>query len=203
MVRRPEPARALLCGLAPERIDETAFQQAGAQAKCASGAEILAISLRDRFRTQAAGLNNHGPRFGIAGHRSAPADRIRAHFARQHQPMLRIEDGDELRREPKRIVRTCCNIAVESACCGARHGFEEVTAGAEHDLALETPTIELRIVLMRDAGTADAQRQPLRALQMREGLTDQGSRPGPKPNGEIGRFIGITPRRAAGATLPP
>lgn len=173
--------RAPRC-LAPEWIDETALQQAGAQAKCASGAEILAISLSDHFRSQAAGLKNHGPSFGIAGYGRAPSDRIRAYFARQDQPVLRIEDGDELRRKPKRIVPAGGNLTAGGTQCGERHGFEEVSAGAEVDLVLETPTVEIRIGvdIMRDAGADDAQRQPLRELQMREGLTEQDFAPRPE-----------------------
>ena len=84
-----------------------------------------------------AGVGHHAPRFGIAVDRGAPMDQACLYVTCQHQAVLGIENGDELRRQTQGRIAACGDQT--GSYCGAsyNHGSREVTEGAEIDLALE------------------------------------------------------------------
>ena len=103
------------------------------------------------FRSKPAGVGHHAPRLGIAVDRRAPADQACLHVTCQHQALLGIENGDELRRQMQGGIVACGDQT--GSYCGASydHCSREVTEGAEIDFALEAQLIERRIIPMRSA----------------------------------------------------
>ena len=85
------------CKVAPERVDQTTLQRAGAGEQRSSGRGIADVSRRAGRGSKPAGVCHHAPRLGIAVDRRAPADQACLHLTCQNEAMFGIEDGDELR----------------------------------------------------------------------------------------------------------
>jgi hypothetical protein len=122
----------------------------------------------------------------------------------QVEAVVGIEDRDELRQQPQIRVAIRRDQARRDGGGGSGHGGREVAEGAEIHFAFEAQLIERRVVPMRAALAADAQRQAGRKAQLGQGPANEDvARDRGNAVWEMGAVIGVTPQRAAGDLLPP
>lgn len=161
------------CKVAPERLNQSAFQRAGAGEERSSGRGIPDVGRPAGRGSKPAGFAHHAPRLGITVDRGAPADQACLHVTCQYQAVLGIEDGDELRCQTQGRIAARGDQTGSYNDASHDRGRREVTAGAKIDLALEAQVIERRIVPMREAASADPQGQAVREAQAGENSADQ------------------------------
>lgn len=115
--------------VAPERIDQTAFQCTGAGEQ-RNGRGIAGIRRGAGLGPKAAGFAHHAPPFGIAVDRGAPADAARLHITRQDEAVLSIEDGDEPKYEAQGRIAARGDQAGSDCSRDHSHCGREITERA-------------------------------------------------------------------------
>ena len=159
--------------VAPERVDKTALQRAGTVEHRTGRGRIADIRRGAAFGPQSASLTDHALCLRVAVDRDAPADAAHLHFARKHEAMFRIEDGDALRHLTQVCIAASDNQARRDSGGGLGHGTREITASAEIDVALKAQMFECQIVPICEAPATDPQGQAGREAQMGEGFAEQ------------------------------